>query len=277
LPDCIDFAQIFNYLKHATLPKDDEAARLVMLESPNYVLQDDVLYHLFTPRAKKIERAFVVVRQLCIPCGLRESIASSLHDNNAHIGFDRLYAMARTRYHWPGMYTFLHDHVRTWLTCQMIKAPTHLVKTPVGALSTVPPGERWIVDFHGIFPASGSDDKRYILVFIDSASLWPEMVAVRDTSAENVVQSLFDCIISRWGFPKQIDLQSDNGSGFIAKLTDLCCRTFGITQCFSTPFRPQPQSKVESHAKVIHQTLKVLSTTTRLEYTSISSVYVISC
>jgi len=129
----------------------------------------------------------------------------------------------------------------------------------VGALPTVPPGERWIVDFHGSFPATSSDDKRYILVFIDSASLWPEMVAVRDTSAETVVQSLFDCIISLWGFPKQIDLQSDNGSGFKAKLTDLCCRTFGITQYFTTPYRPQPQSKVESHAKVIHQTLKVLT------------------
>jgi len=72
------------------------------------------------------------------------------------------------------------------------------------------------------------------------------------------VQSLFDCIISRWGFPKQIDLQSDNGSGFIAKLTDLCYRTFGITQYFSTPYRPQPQCKVESHAKIIHQTSKIL-------------------
>jgi len=156
----------------------------------------------------------------------------------------------------PG--TFLHDHVRTCLTCQMIKAPSHPIKNPIGALPNVPPGERWIVDFHGAFPASGPDDKRYVLAFIDSASLWPEMAAVKKTSAETVVQALFNCIISRWGFPKQIDLRSDNGSGFIAKLTDLCCRTFGITQYFSTPFRPQPQAKVESHAKVIHQKLKVL-------------------
>jgi len=96
MPDCSDFAPIFNYLKHAALPKDDEAARSVILESQNFLLQDDVLYHLCTPRAKKIERAFAIFHQLCIPCGLRESIALSLHDNNAHIGFDRLHATART-------------------------------------------------------------------------------------------------------------------------------------------------------------------------------------
>jgi len=114
-------------------------------------------------------------------------------------------------------------------------------------------------DFHGPFPVSNKE-KRYILVFIDSASLWPEMVATVDTSAESVVQALFEYVISRYAFPKEISLQTDNGSGSIARLTAICCKIFGIKQYFSTPYHPQPQTKVESFAKTIHQSLKVLCT-----------------
>jgi len=84
-----------------------------------------------------------------------------VHDNNNHIGFDRLYSTARSKYYWPGMYTFLHDHVSTCLTCQKVKGDTHPNKTPVGALPVVPPEELWVTDFHGPYPVSDKD-KRYI-------------------------------------------------------------------------------------------------------------------
>jgi len=222
-----------------------------------HILQDDLLYHLYSPRRKKLERAFSIIRQLCITREFQRELAIQLHDNNSHIGFDRLYVTTRSKYYWPGMYTFLHDHVTSCFTCQMVKGNNHPNRTPVGALPVVPPGERWIADYHGPFPVS-IGDKRYILVFVNSASLWPEMVAVPDTSAETTVQALFECVISRYGFPKEISLQTDNGSGFIARLTALCCKTFGIKQYFSTPYHPQPQTKVESFAKIIHQSLKVL-------------------
>jgi len=201
----------------------------------------------------------LVFQQLCITNEFRKDIAVQLHDNNNHICSDRLYATSRSKYYWPGMYIFLHDHVMTCLTCQMVKGNNNPKKTPVGALPVVPPGERWVADFHGPFPVSNKD-KRYTLVFIDSASLWPQMVATADTSAETVVQALFECVISRYGFPKETSLQTDNGSGFIARLTALCCKTFGIKQYFSTPYHPQPQTKVERFAKTIHQPLKVLCT-----------------
>ena len=255
--NCDEFSEMYRYLKSGILPENDDAARRVMLDSQNYVLQNDALYHLFTPRTKKIDRAFSVVKQLCVPNKFRKDIAIGLHDCNGHIGSDRLYATARVRYHWPGMYTFLHEHVATCLKCQMGKSQTHPMQTPVGAMPTVMPGERWLADFHGPFVTSGGD-KRYVLVFIDSASMWPELIATADTSAETVVQALFDHVIARFGFPREISLQTDNGSGFIAKLTRLCCKTFGVKQYFSTPYHPQPQAKVEGFAKIIHNSLRIL-------------------
>ena len=57
-----------------------------------------------------------------------------------------------------------------------------------------------------------------------------------------------------------MSMQSDNGSGFIAKLTSLFCKTFNIKQSFASPYHPEPQSKVEAIARTIHNSLKVMCT-----------------
>jgi len=48
------------------LPQDDEVARATVIEAQDFVLQDDLSYHLYSPRRKKLERTFSVIRQLCI-------------------------------------------------------------------------------------------------------------------------------------------------------------------------------------------------------------------
>ena len=214
---------------------------------------------MFTPRTKRLDRAYAVVKQLCVPTKLRPDVAMALHDSNAHIGAERLYATCRSRYFWPGMYTFLYDHVRTCVKCQMIKKPTHPIKVPVGELPVLPPCSAWVADVHGPFPTT-PDKKKYVVAFICSASQWVELFAVADATAETIVQCMFDGIISRYGVPRQMSIQSDNGSGFIAKLTSLFCKTFRIKQSFSSPYHPEPQSKVEAVARTIHNSLKALCT-----------------
>ena len=254
--DCPDFAQIIEYLEKGKLPEKEESARRVLVESQDYVLHDGVLYHLYTPRTRRIDRALAVIRQVCVPRQFRERVAEELHSRNAHIGFDRLYSTVRSRFYWPGMYTFLHNYVITCLDCQRCKRPIHPNQTPVGALPVALPCTRWNVDFHGRFPESGG--KKYILVFICCTSGWPEVVATEDTTAETVVQALYDNIVTRYGLPRSITLQSDNGSGFIAQLTRTFCKTFGLRQCFTTPYNPQANVKVEGWADIIHKSLRVM-------------------
>jgi transposase InsO family protein len=112
---------------------------------------------------------------------------------------------------------------------------------PVCELPVVPPGATWVGDFCGPFPESNRH--KYILVFIDSASLWSELCAVPYTSAETILQTLFDCVISRYGWPKEKALKTDNGSGFIPKLTKLFCKTFSVRQNFSTAYHHNPNQK----------------------------------
>jgi Integrase zinc binding domain/Integrase core domain len=217
LQECPDFAPLIRYLSKGILPTNDDDARKIILEAPDYILEDDVLYHLYTPRIKNLARAKAVIRQLCVPVDLRPQVAIELHDNNAHVGFDRLYALARTKFYWSGMYTFLRQHVVTCQTCQQAKRPTGRGKTPLTSLPVPPPLTRWHMDFHG--PLAPSDGKRYILVLIDTTSMWVELIPVADMTAQTVVGALYDNVIARFGVPKGLSVLTDNGSAFIAQLS----------------------------------------------------------
>ena len=95
------------------------------------MLDNDVLYHLYTPRTRRLHRAYAVVKQLCIPTGYREQIAQEVHDKISHLGFDRTYSTFRMRFFWPGAYTYLKNYVLTCLACQQNKRQVHANKNPI--------------------------------------------------------------------------------------------------------------------------------------------------
>jgi transposase InsO family protein len=88
--------------------------------------------------------------------------------------------------------------------------------------------------------------------------MWPELIAVPDCTAETTVRALFDNVIARFGLPRGISVLSDNGSAFISKLANLFCKTFGISQFFTSPHHPQPNSRAEAIGDSIYQALKIL-------------------
>ena len=256
IPDCPDFRQIFHYLESGQLPQDEKAARRIILEASDYFLDDGILYHCYTPRTKHVQRAHAVIRQLCVPRQYRAHIAAGLHDGAAHLGFDRLYATARLRYYFPGMYVFLRDYVASCLQCQKAKREYHKIPTEIISLPVSTPLSRWHVDFHGPFPES--EGKRYILLLIDYTSMWPELIAVEDTSAETVARALFDNVISRTGIPAQMSILVDNAAAFTSKLASIFCKTFGIKRYFITPYHKQSNQRAEQFADTIHNSLRVI-------------------
>ena len=267
LPHCPDFNKFLRYLNYGELPADDQAARRLVIEAKDYLLEDGILYHLYTPRTHNLDRMSTCIKQLCIPSALRPAVAVALHDSNNHCGFERTYATCRSRFYFPGMYKFLHDHIQTCETCQRIKRPYAGKTVPTVPMPVPRPLSRWIADMHGPFPASpapGHSEKscclpnRYVLTVVDTSSMWPELVAVPDCTAETIFRALFDNVVSRIGLPRGIALQTDLGSAFVSKLGALWAKTFGIRQYFSTPHHHSPNNRAENIAVIIHQSLKVL-------------------
>jgi hypothetical protein len=110
LPTSTDFADLYFYLSNGTLPNDDKKARTILLQAPDYTLENGILWNLYTPRTRKLDRAYSVVRRICLPEKFREQMAHILHDKNCHVGADRVYAAARLKYFYPGQYTHLRKH-----------------------------------------------------------------------------------------------------------------------------------------------------------------------
>ena len=74
-----DLQIIIDYLLFRKLPDDDKLARQVTIESNDYIVDNDILYHLYYPRGKghRVDR---MVKQLVIPLSLRNDIMLAYHD-----------------------------------------------------------------------------------------------------------------------------------------------------------------------------------------------------
>ena len=112
---CDDFKHIINYLESNTVPEDKDLANLVTVVAENqYVLDDNVLYHIYTHRTKKIKEQnpdnFIL--QLALPTSQRKIVLASYHDCKAgggHFGIKRTFAAIKQKYWWPKMYQQVKD------------------------------------------------------------------------------------------------------------------------------------------------------------------------
>jgi hypothetical protein len=59
-------------------------------ESQDSVIENQALYHLFTPRTKMLYRAYAIIKQICIPTQYQRCIATELDENVAHPAVDRV-------------------------------------------------------------------------------------------------------------------------------------------------------------------------------------------
>jgi hypothetical protein len=134
LPTSYDFADMYFYLRDGELPSNDKRARKILLEAEDFVFEDGLLWHLHTPRTRKLDRAYSVLKTICLPERFRKEIAHVLHNQNCHVGIDRTYAAARLKYFYPGQYTYLRKHILSCETCQKAKENTHPLRAPIADL-----------------------------------------------------------------------------------------------------------------------------------------------
>ena len=81
-------------------------------ESSQYVLMNDVLYHLFNKGLRKKVKGTDIIQQLAVP--LRNDIVLAYHDSIAagcHMGVQKTYEAVRQKFFWPGMYQHIYDYI----------------------------------------------------------------------------------------------------------------------------------------------------------------------
>ena len=55
--DCSEIGPIWAYMTNGTLPEDDQLARKISIDSNQYGLKDNILYHVYQPHTKGVATA----------------------------------------------------------------------------------------------------------------------------------------------------------------------------------------------------------------------------
>ena len=229
---------IILYLKDGILPQAEKDAKEIILNKGQYVLVDDILYHVAGDGTLRI-----------VPPGEdRERLIQEAHGGKlaGHLRDAKIYGQLSKSYWWPGMrkeVTHLCQSCETCASCNVGK-PIKPYLTPIPVAGAF---DRVGVDVIK-FPCS-SQGKRYAIVFIDYLTKWPEVFATSDQTSVTIAQLLVEHVISRHGVPAE--LLSDRGTAFLSRLMLDVYKLMGIHKSNTTAYHPQTDGLVER----FHRTL----------------------
>ena len=113
-------ADLIAYLKSEELPANNKLARSLLLIVDDFFLEDDILYHLWTPSGRKKTGPFV---QLVVPNGLKLQIMQAAHDNvlAGHLGRAKTYDVIWKRFSWHNMFSDVQHYCKSCQDCAMKK------------------------------------------------------------------------------------------------------------------------------------------------------------
>ena len=214
----------------------------------NYFEKDDVLYYRNTSEESP--------QSLVLPQEFREGILLEYHDGalGGHLSPRKTLSRIRRKYYWPT----IEEDVKNWCReCKICASRRDTGKRPKVPLKPMPvalaPMEQTAMDIVGPLPLSKHGNK-YILVFSDYFTRWPEAYAMEDQKAETIAQIFVEKIVYRYGVPKK--LLTDRGANFMSKVLEDISRIFKITRIYTSPYHPQTDGLVERFNQTL---LKMLS------------------
>jgi hypothetical protein len=160
------------YLKEGILPKDRKLRRKLLDEIMHYTIYENVLYHIWKPDAKNINRGHLKKRTV-IPESLKLEVMKKAHEESGHYGPWKTLELLRERCYWNNMSKDVIEHIQFCESCQRLKSNTSKTYGEMELMRTYEPWEMICIDWIGpISPVSRGF--RYILMIVDYHTQWPE-------------------------------------------------------------------------------------------------------
>lgn len=248
---CLECLPIIRYLELGELPLDDREARKLVIESSEYAVNEGVLWHYYQPRSRGPQRSYI--NQLVVPLSMRQGILNGYHEECSHPGFHRCYLSVRRRYFWKGMHKDLQNHIMSCSLCQQCKYPLPLNKPPMTSLPIKQIFGRWHMDILQL-PRS-KEGYRYLLLCVESLTRFPEMVMLKDQTAQTIAEALYREIFTRYGPPET--LLSDRGANFLSKIVTELSSLFGVKRIHTASYNPRCNGACEVVNRSIWKMLRL--------------------
>lgn len=248
---CLDCQPFIRYLESGELPENDKDARKLVIEISEYALHDGLLFHYYQPRSRGPQKSYI--NQLVVPKSMRQRVLNGYHEECSHPGFHRCYLSIRRKYYWRGMHSDLHRHITSCRQCQECKYPVPLNKPPLTSLPIKQIFGRWHMDILKL-PRS-KEGYNYILLCVESLTRWPEMIMLKQQTAEAIAQALYREIFTRFGPPET--LLSDRGANFLSKIVTELSSLFGVTRIHTASYSPRCNGACEIVNRSIWKMLRL--------------------
>ena len=233
---------LISYLQNGNLPDDALMCRKIVASAPDYELTDGILYHYWCPGSRRKRQH--IRKQLVVPRSLIDEIVYWCHDDTTagHLSMNKTYHKIQERFFWIGMYSDVDHWCRSCTDCATKKTPKGRKKAPILPIPVDGPFDRVAIDVLGPFPPSYNGN-RYIIVFSDYLTRWPEAKAVKNADGVTTAKFLVEDIIARHGSPRV--LLTDRGSNFMSKVVKEVCKIMNTSRVHTTAYHPQTDGLVE--------------------------------
>ncbi len=241
-------APIINYIINDLLPEDEKLARKIVLQSTNYNVTDNLLYHQQVRRQKGNQQLNI---QLVIPSNLRLTVLKEHHENLGHRGTPAVFNSISKNYFWENMYKDCYDHVHSCHACMQHK---HKQKKDRDILHPIATANRpfmiWFIDPVGPLPKT-KNNNCYILTCVDSFSKVIEAIPLQNITSYSLAKAFFENIICRYGSCETIvtDMGANLCSVMMEHLFSMC-KSVHMT---STSFHHETVGQCERGNQIIER------------------------
>jgi len=178
------------------------------------------------------------------------NFVKNYHQKKSHVGPQKMYATLKSKYHWPLMYSDVYQWTKSCLECQQGKTSLKN-RAPLRSLEV----QANVFDlFHfDHLQLPESDGYHYVLVVIDSFSLFSVLLPAKTTTAEETARLLYENIFTVYTCKS---LLCDRAAAFRSQLIKELCRLMNVKQVFTSARHPETNCRCEIYNKNILNALR---------------------
>ena len=203
------------------------------------------------------------LRQVLVPTSLKSKILEMTHDEQGHLGRDRVLAALRERFWWPGLEKDVRRHLQECQRCLKFKqAPENPPLQPICGKTVF---ELVHIDF--LHLRSGPSDlprKELLMVVTDHFTRFAQVFVTPNETAYTVAKTLWESYFNRFGFPAEI--LTDQGPAFTSQLVTELCELTGTIKRRTTAYHPQTNGACERFNSTLLNMLGTLEQTQKAEW-----------
>ena len=145
-------------------------------------------------------------KQILVPISLTERVTGVAHDSlfGGPLEVKKTEDRIQTNFFWPSLHEVVISFCRSWDVCQKTTARGSIPRAPLGEMPLIDqPFKRVAIDLVGPIAPACDKGHWYILILVDYATRYTEVVPLKNIDTETVAEALLG-MLSRVGVPEEV-------------------------------------------------------------------------